>query len=96
MASATGSADVTVSVAPLPRPPIKRFTLFDVSGRGGGGSLVLDPWAVASVVEEDRRSDRGYVQIAVIRLSDGMEYVVNDYSRTVAADIWAGKSVIIP
>ncbi|HYH69327.1 MAG TPA: hypothetical protein VD866_31830 [Urbifossiella sp.] len=73
-----------------------RFTLFDVSGQGNGGSLVVDPFSVASVVEDDKRTDRGYVQVATIRLSDGMEYVVNDYSRKVAADIWAGKSVFIP
>lgn len=86
-----------VSVLPeVSRPPaLRRFSLFEQSGRGNAGALIVDPWAVASVVEDDKKSDRGYVPVAVIRLSDGMEYVVHDYDRTVAADIWAGRSVVI-
>lgn len=72
-----------------------RFKLFDVSGRADKGQVAIDPFAVVSVVEDDQRADRGgYVPVAVIRLSDGHEYTVNDYSRDVVTKIEAAKSVI--
>lgn len=68
-----------------------RFELFDDDSRS---KVVIDPFAVATVVETHNRSGYGGLcPVAVIRLMDGKEYVVSDDLRRVSGDIWLGKSV---
>lgn len=52
----------------------------------------VDPSCVASVLETDyRRGYGGYSSVAIIRLNDGKEYMVQDPSRTTAKVINAAK-----
>lgn len=69
-----------------------RFKLWDSDGVGAG-SVVVDPFCVATVVETTRRrAYGGNNDVAVIRLTDGKEYAVCDDGRKVAVEIWLGKS----
>ena len=63
-----------------------RFKLFDTTPPA---TIVVDPFAVATVVETHNRSGYGGLcPVAVIRLMDGKEYVVSDDLRRVSGDIW--------
>ena len=67
------------------------FSLFrDEHGTDRGGRVHIDPMFVAAVRETERK--RGFYQnVAVIRMNDGSEYVVDDFNRDVAARINAAK-----
>lgn len=72
--------------------PVLRYRLWN-SDDVDAGSVVVDPFCVASVVETTRRrAYGGNNDVAIIRMTDGKEFVVEDGARKVSADIWHGKS----
>jgi len=62
------------------------FTAF-VEGRGPPDKVHVNPAAVASVVETERRTLSAWARVAVIRMLDGVEHVVCDEGRTVVRQI---------
>jgi hypothetical protein len=71
--------------------PLK-YTLWNIDGIDSD-KVTIDPFAVSSVVETTRRrAYGGNNNVAIIRMRDGKEYVVEDDRRQVQLEIWTGKS----
>jgi hypothetical protein len=70
----------------FPEPVWREFSLFNESAAAPERRLRLDVRHVVAVIEDTRRDSHCFQPIAVIRLHDGHEYVVTDYSRNVSSD----------
>jgi hypothetical protein len=56
-----------------------------------GAEVHIDPVAVAAVVESDRRGAGVPVPVALVTLSTGQEFTVEDPGRDVARRIWEAR-----
>ena len=68
------------------------YNLFSPSRYIETNKVLIDPVHVVSVSTEERRASSAWVPVAVIEMSTGRAYVVDDYGRKVSHQIKEAKN----